>query len=338
VVLLYNILYNRFPRQVSLPKRATVNKYDFYRIINQYNGKVRIFSSVYNYTGESSNIALDKIFFDFDGDSAIDNLKAMVDYLVEKDIKFLPLFSGGGFHVYVFTKNYEYVTNKKTCLLNAHHHIKHQAQIQFDTAIIGDLARVATVPNTWNNKRERFCIPVSLDDISKGYDYISERAKIQQFSYCLYGTKLFDIEPFDTFENQYNIQLVEIDEDVRGLIDSDKILKELPPCISGMLANGNTKRVGYRGRYLIITYLRDKGVVPNDTKDILEKYLTTVKKGKTEAKHCIEDERQVNYLYFQNTDTFPFCETLKREGYCPDKQYCNESQKYDDLHLVKIYR
>ena len=159
---MYNLLYNYFPRQISLPYRKNVDREEFFSLINRLNGKSRIFASVYNYTGnfevDRSFLNLDKIFFDFDGEDAYKNFVYLVTMLLDEDLKFICTFSGAGFHVYLFTTGYMGLKNNKGCLYNAHKHFIKKG-IEIDEKIVGDVARVATVPNTYNTRRRRFCIP-----------------------------------------------------------------------------------------------------------------------------------------------------------------------------------
>ena len=339
----YNFLYNKFPRQIAFPYRKTVdNKTEFYKMINKYNGIKRIFASVYNYTGNSNfdllNLDVDKIFFDIDGESkSLEEAKKLADYLLKKNYRFTIIFSGGGFHFYVFTKNYDNLSNKKLALFKSHLFFKNKLDINIDNKTIGDLARVATVPNTWNTKRQRFAIPVMIEDLDS-YQKIKEKAKKQCFEFKIYGKKLFNIRNFDNGVKDVEFCINEIDDKTKLKIDEDKLLRNLPPCISGLLANGNRIRVGWRGRFLIIVYLRDKGLLPGNIKEIINKYLTTVKNGKTEAYHCLFEEKQVNYLFKRDDNMFPFCENVKREGYCPVEGFCKFSKFRGDVHLVDIYR
>lgn len=341
MVNLYNLLYKSFPRQIAIPWRKNVDKDEFYKCINKYNGIKRLFSSVYNFTTdeERNNILIDKIFFDFDGNTALDEVSKLVAYLRRENYKYLLLFSGGGFHVYVFTSNYEHLNNVKYTLLNIHNYIQKEANIVFDRAIAGDIARVATIPNTWNTKRRRFCIPLTNEDLTLSYNEIREKAKKQQYNFTIYGDNYFDVKKFDT-DTVDNISTTNvcIDNNISFKLQNDHLLKRLPPCVAKMLYEGKEKRIGWRGRYLLIIYLRDFGMYPPIISKILKKYLISIKRGQTEAEHCIRDENQVNYLFNQFNCTFPKCEQMKNEGYCPIEGYCQYTREFGNKHLVKIYK
>lgn len=342
---LLDILYNKFPRQIAIPHRILVeDRRKLYGLINKYNGRKRVYASVYNYTGneifDRENLDVDKIFIDIDGEEeSLDDANKLATYLLRKNYKFTMIFSGGGFHFYIFTKSYGNLSNKKTTLLKAHLHLKNRLKIDIDDHIVGDLARVATVPYTLNTKRKRFAIPITLKDLALSYEEICQKAKKQFHKFEIYGEEFFDLKPFSNgVDDDFEFCLVEYDERVRAKIDEDKLLKELPPCVAVLLANGNRKRAGWRGRYLIIVYFRDKGLLPGNICDIIKKYLTTTKNGKPEWKHCLQDEKQVSYLFRKDDNMFPTCEKVKMEGYCPVSGFCEFSREWGDTHLVNIYK
>lgn len=327
-----NYLYKYFPRQLATPLRKTVDKNSFYQIINKSNGKMRIFASVYNYTGDyeidNKNLVLDKIFFDFDGDDCYDKTKFAIDYLTENGYKFLLVFSGGGFHIYLFTEGYGSIKNSKQTLVNAHSYFI-RCGFDFDRAIKGDTARVATIPNTYNNKRKLYAIPISIDDFHKGLEHIKEMAKKQNFRFVCNGGKYFDINRFDT-EDEETEYKVSYDENIKVDVEGADI-NTLPPCIHNLIRSG---KMGFRNRFLTIVYLRDAGWLPNMVESLFNQCLS-----KKEANHCIKEEKQVRYLFNRDVGIFPNCENIKKEGTCPLKGFCDRTRIYQvNYHLVDIYR
>lgn len=324
---MYNLLYNYFPRQISLPYRKNVDREEFFSLINRLNGKSRIFASVYNYTGnfevDRSFLNLDKIFFDFDGEDAYKNFVYLVTMLLDEDLKFICTFSGAGFHVYLFTTGYMGLKNNKGCLYNAHKHFIKKG-IEIDEKIVGDVARVATVPNTYNTRRRRFCIPLTLTDVQSGYEYVKKKATAQVFKYDLIGRKLFDVSVFDMQPEYQTYQKFDLPE-------LEMVEKDFPPCINIMLKMAETK-LGWRGRYLLISYLRDAGLLPNEIENLFHKYFSD-----KEFNHCVYDEGQIDYLFWKDI-MFPKCEQIKSENYCPCESYCNYTREFGFNHLVNIYR
>jgi hypothetical protein len=340
---MYDMLYPTFPRQIAYPHRKTVDEDDFFRTINRLNGKVRVFSSVYNFTANPAfdkiNLDLDKVFFDFDGDDALENAKFLAFHLQKMDLKHLIFFSGGGFHIYLFTTGYDRLKNKKACLTNVHKYFIAEYNIDVDKAVVGDIARVATIPNTWNTKRQRYCIPITMNDLFKGYEHISEMAKQQRFDFEPCGSKLFDVSTFDGTED-YGYAEVTVSEEIKEQIDADEILSKLPPCLATMLANASSgSRVGWRGRFLILVYLRDRGTLYGNACDLITQYLKHSKSGVAESHHCIREEQQARRIYERDESMFPSCEQLKREGVCAASGFCSFCKRGDHgSHIQSIYR
>jgi len=317
---LTKLLYPLFPRQIAVPFRTTVDRGEFYQKINLFNGKKRIFSSIYNFTGnfeyDNQAMVIDKIFFDFDGENALINALALIEECVKRDYKFTVFFSGAGFHVYIFT-NRARLANPKFALA------AFQTQYQgMDKTSIGDIARVATVPNTFNTKRGRFCIPVSIEDVKKGIDYIYELAALQRYEAFVYGNTPVDLVKYDGRPEERYAAFDEPRIDVRKI-------ESLPPCINDILSY---EKKGFRGRFLIIVYLKDAGYLKHQIEDVIKEYCSD-----DEAKHCIYHERQLNYLYWKDM-MFPYCEVIKSEGKCPCDGICEFTRPYNNKTLVKIYR
>ncbi len=313
-------LYHLFPRQIAFPFRVTVQKDEFYKHINLLNGKKRIFSSVYNYTGnfEYDKLALviDKVFFDFDGPDSLPNALALLKECIDNDYLCMPLFSGGGFHIYVFTDG-KRLQNPKYALTGFQNKFS-----GMDKTSVGDIARVATIPNTFNTKRGKFCIPVSIEDMQLGYDSILEKATKQWFVYYTYGKNKISLVDGNAELVYQTFRFEEPRIETRNI---DKI----PPCINDILSY---EKKGYRGRYLVINYLKDAGYLESEIEDIITEFCTD-----QEAKHCICEERQVNRLYWKDI-MFPYCEQIKSEGRCPHEQFCEFTREYGEKHLVWIYK
>lgn len=316
-------LYNKFPRQIALPTRRQVNnKEEMLHYVNKYNQITRIWVSVYNYIAQEQDkdlLDVDKIFFDLDDEKTMfADICVLHDYCLKNNLRHIMFFSGRGFHFYLMTKNYDQLQNKKQALTNAHHFFVKALNVKIDEHIIGDIARVATFPNTWNGKRRRFCIPIDEVDLANGYDFIREKALGQQFNYRWYGWELYDISRHDS-ETNGDFELVQLTPEQKRRINENKVLRELPPCLSRVLTK---EHVGWRDRFLVICYLRDKGYMKPEVLEILSKFLST-----RDFRHCIQEERQVDVLFRRQEYMFPNCENLRLEGYCLSKRNCSASQR-----------
>ncbi len=102
-----------FPREVGTPRRFIVNsKYEFVKLINQCNGIKTLFFYLYQCDPDMnySFSEIDKIFFDFDYDKenpqqCLSDVTKLHDYCKTHKLRHMILFSVGGYHVFVFTKN-----------------------------------------------------------------------------------------------------------------------------------------------------------------------------------------------------------------------------------------
>jgi len=321
-------LIENFPREVGSPTRILVNtKQEFYDYINKYNGIKNIYFALYQCDNEKKydTAHIDKIYFDLDPvetdpEKCCLDAKHLHNHLLDENIKHVMLFSGGGFQVFIFTKNFKHLKNSKQTVFNCQDHYCRLLEIDLDKQVKGDVARLARVPNTFNVKRRRYCISVSREDLEQGYDYIRKKAFKQHFKMYVYGKLRLDIKRFDG-QISYNVDVMDIDEDVKIKIDKNKFLKTLPPCISSGLA---CREPRWRQRFLIITYLREKGYTFSETIQILKEYLKP-----TKFKHCMQIEHQPKYIYKKGDISFPTCERIKKEGFCPELDTCD---KIKDLY------
>lgn len=339
-------LYGKFPRQIGIPNRYEVKSMkEFQDFVSKWNGLARIFPSIYNYTGREEedlkNLDVHVMFFDLDSNNCFESTKKFHFWLKERNLRHLILFSGKGFHLYVFTKNYKGIKNKRDALYNAQHHIAKEVGLtigdsktaDLDEHIIGDVARIATLVGTWNNKRKRFCICLTESMLLLGYDAIKELAKKQSLGFKFYGTELFDIGMFDT-NRASHIEAFHSNPGIKIKIDKDEFLKKIPPCIANMLC---MEHLGFKKRGYVICYLRDTGYLLEETIQILEKYLS-----RAEYIHCCTrciapghtctGEMQPQYFYksyVRDKISFPGCRKLKMLGECPftEEHFCEEGKK-----------
>ena len=328
---MFNLLYNRFPRELADPKRFRVESMEeMFAHMNKYNGKRRIFVSVYNWDSKVREIVLDKIWFDLDSPSCLENTKKLHEWCMKKNYKHMMVFSGRGFHFYLLTKNYSSLNDPKRTLYNCHKHIAKEVGLSIgegdtfdiDWHIVGDVRRVATIPETWNNKRQRYAMCITEDDLNKKYETIRGKAKSQYLGGVVYGEEGFDVKPFDCLIKEFSSPLqYECDSLVE--INKDEALKNLPLCIKVWLSR---EHVGWKRRGWITMWLRSKGLwreklkepmpaMYEEARSLLRQYLT---KEEFEHMNSHEDGFQLRYLFFHNNkNSFPTCENIKAMGECP---------------------
>lgn len=311
--------------EVGPPRKLITDKKDYYKFINAYNGrKSAVYKTIYNYEKireddekkpDYKSVLVDNLFFDFDDKScnAYEECYRLHKHLLEDDIKHKIVMSGRGYHLFIYTNIHRPVYRKETIKGGQDFFIK-KLELNVDKQVIGNPAQMARVPNTYNMKAKRYCIPLTKEQFYMGDDKVKELALKQNFVKDIFiGEKLFDLKEYDK-ESEEEVYI----ENIQNESSEDIELSDIPPCIESILKKGD---VGWRGRYILITYFRDKSYSMEETFNILKKYLSTEK-----FNHCIQDEKQLQYLYTRMDLMFPNCDRIRRDGFCTNKQ-CNKYNK-----------
>lgn len=194
-------MYSTFPREVATPIRTLVtNRTDFLDFVNKFNGKTNLYSSIYSFQNIFSNkpiydsCIVDRIMFDLDSSTCYADAMKLHNKFLEQNIRHTVIFSGRGFQVFPFTKK---VTGSKSkeLITNAQLYYIQLLGIDADMHVVGDLARISRIPNTFNMRRGRYCIMLNSKILNTSYEKIQEFAKTQYFNnHVVFGEKLLDLE------------------------------------------------------------------------------------------------------------------------------------------------
>ncbi len=314
----------KFPIEVGLPRRVVYNIREYLSFINTYNGKKRaIYQSVYSCNvidnkANYNNINIDKLFFDFDDIDAWEETNKLHKYCLKENIKHYIIMSGRGYHLYVFSRP-DSIINTKSCIYNTQMFFINKLNLNCDKQIVGDNSRLRRIPNTFNAKANRYCIPLSQEQFEKGDKFIKELASKQNFvKNITIGEKLFDIKQFDYQTNKFNEAVVFNNDNLDESSGNINYLKDAPLCIKNLL---NEKELGWSGRYLVILYFKELGYTRQEVFKILQTHLSERK-----FKHCIQEERQLQYLFERNDLVFPSCDKIICDGFCH-----NKCEKYNNV-------
>jgi hypothetical protein len=305
----------KFPIEVGPPRKVVYNVDEYLKFINTNNGlKKAIYHTIYKFDvingkrPDYNTALVDCLFFDFDDKScnAYENCFKLHKHLQEINIKHSINMSGRGYHLYIYTNPYK-PNNVKSTIKNAQMYFINKLNLSVDTQVIGNPAQMARIANTFNSKANLFCIPLTIEDL-KGDDFIKNKAKKQNFIKEIFiGKEYFELKDFDYKTEDENIfEIVDFDDE-EFILDIEKI----PICIKNLLKQ---KDVGWKGRYLIIIYFRDKGYSINEIAEILKKCLSPSKYN-----HCVNEERQLQYLFNRHDLIFPNCDKIIYDGYCTKK-------------------
>ena len=308
------MIFDTFPREFGAQRLIAKDMDHFLKLINTSNGKINCFTTVYSFTESREDgrlnyesAIIDKIFFDFDTIDCIDEGISLHEFLMEKDLKHSFLWSGGGLHCYIYTDNKEAI-HKKSAIKNAQIFFTefNGKKLKLDQKVVGDICRLGRIPNTWNLKRKKYCIPITVGDMKKGREHLEEKAKKQNTEFSFYGVKLLNLDRFDYPNNDFSDDLQDFKLPDKIETDDD-LFNKIPDCIKFLLLKGDCD---HNERFPIILYLKDAlNYTKAETIEVLKKYLTEKK-----FYHCIFEERQVEHLYYRSDILFPSPRWFKAKG------------------------
>lgn len=314
---------------IAFPQRrimSTKNMDTYYKLVNLYNGKRPIYRSLYHFQKAEDNrviansAIIDKIYFDFDGEDAYDQMQRLHNWLNENNYMHQVMFSGSkGYNVYVFLKP---KLATEVNLVAIHRYIENKADVRSDQQTVGDINRVSRVPNTLHIKSKLYCVPLDSSIINEGDSSIREYAKETRGVSHVFGDKRIPTlntqkqgEQFMALE-RFEPQVMKSDSKrLQKLIDDETIY----PCIKAMLCNENLE---WRGRFFLILYFKERGYTKQEINEILEQSLTPDK-----YHHAVYLERQLSYL-FSKDFLFPNCNKLVQEGFCVEPNCEKEDSIY----------
>lgn len=315
--------FSEFPRELAYPARSGIvyTMKEFLEKVNLHNHKTTCFTSLYAYDTINSNgkpdyesARITHIFLDLDNGNSRESVIKLHDYLMKNDLLHTMFFSGGGYHLYAATRHPNFLKNKKSAIFNAVTDISDKVGLKIginehsdiDAHTVGNIAQLVRVPNTWNFKRKKYCIPInethlqSLQELEYSYDH-------QNNWVTNYGHTYLDLEPYDR-EPDVKYRMPEIDYGDSIGIENININSFLP-CIKRLLTEKFNK--GHRYRFYIITYCKELGLPLKDTIMLLKKYLEP-----RTYHHCCSEERQPIFIYRRGDLCFPSCQKLRSEGLC----------------------
>ena len=342
------MLTNNYPIQLFTERVIINSEQELIKLIDEYNCKKTIYYSLYSPTKKLTsnqccnqqqdsyhfcNTKIDKICFDIDNLNSLEVIRKFHIYCLKNNLKHLLLFSGSkGFHVYIFTKNYNNLKNTKTSLTNAHNYFIRELNLKVngngnsdvDSHILGDISRLMRFPNTLHMDSKLYSIPLQTEDIVLGKSHIMKKAEKQCFKFIYYGEELLDMKQFD---NKF-IEVQKIPENnmynVEVSIDKKKVLDDFPPCLQNILTQ---PYIYWRPRFHIIKYLQHVGYSEAEINLIIKNFTEGKKhpqKLHDNFQHYLK-ERQ--FIYVKKNNALFSCQKVKQDGLCPVQGLCKKIQE-----------
>jgi hypothetical protein len=194
-------LLNDFPRTMGNPHQVFVHSIqERDKYIKKYASKYPIYISVYKFNlngnlkdPDRSNPVIDKIFFNFNSESFISDLKKLHNWCLKRKVIHRCHFSGRGVHLFLFLNSMVKYTVKD--VENLQIYLKNKLYLKFDDKMIGDTSRLFRVPNTYNFKVGCYCIPISNEIMNESLmiDTLKTLSTKKQFVDPWFGSKLLDL-------------------------------------------------------------------------------------------------------------------------------------------------
>jgi len=315
------MILNRFPVFIGTPQQKRFDdKERAMKYINQQNGLTDVYVSLYN------DGVIDKVVWDFDYDPEskaqyhdwsrlLEDFRKLTYTLRDEGYKQMSVFSGNGIHKYLKTEVVE-LEKPKQAIREVQEKYQRELDINSDEAVFGDIRRIFRVPNTYNPGAGRFCVPLKPEDVEKDIDELKSLSQEQRFpENTIEGEKEYKIGKHDSKSSWKGNPMenkVEGDFD----FDGEGAIFPIYPCMANLLKNREEIEdeghgLGYRRRFLIILHLKETGHTIDETKNILEEYLSD-----DEFFHCVYEESQVEQIYKRKDLLFPRCNKLMQEVPC----------------------
>lgn len=336
-------LLNDFPRSMGCPRQDYIayNKNDMKQYISERIKNTDLYTSVYKFStlhfeNNEHNIPqlkhgvpyLDKVFFDFDGNEYskfwLSSLKKLHDWCLKFNILHRAHFSGNGGHFFIYIK--PNITYKKEALGNFQRYISKKLKLSLDKKIIGDTSRIFRIPNTYNFKGRRWCVPIpyeTLDNSMINENWFLKFSTKKRYINPWCGSNLLNIDIFDVNEilyTEHNIEytIKDIDKDIK--ID----YPNFPPCVQSWLSTPN---LNSKGKFYLIIYLKDQ-VVSNyafDSQDIVSILKKTLHPNEFDhyfgtkilRGHVGHKGKKFKSIMLNSSYKMPSCKTLQKYNLCP---------------------
>ena len=294
---------NRFPREFAHPKRlpsAIRTDVALVGTVERWSEKgIPCYVSIYAFDawrGRPNNAIIDRVYIDLDYETdpqiAIGDAIILIEGLKRFSIETTQYFSGKkGIAVYIdFPPAQIQPENKKKTVSACQHAIIERFSLRLDkdggtidSHVIGDINRVSRLPNTRHQSSGLHCIPVTLDELGEGIEYIRDLA-----------TKPRTDLPVTIHSNQSMPNYL---RRLEQQIGNDRETRTITNAFSTLKRASQSWRHGSKSKAEnIIAYLKKKVETGTATRnDMLGLTIELHKEGRTESEICDVFRRAPGY-------------------------------------------
>ena len=349
-------LFEHFPREVNMRTRKVVKSmYELQKYIDNTNGKDNLTTTVYGFRSlkpkgnrcEYNTAIIPHFVIDLDkgraelegidtelgaGTRCTQDTLNLAVYLKENDIRHAIWMSGGGYHIWVMLDQvYDIPSNEMSNLLFSgramiNKWINDMDLITVDPVVSFRPDRHIRIPNTYNSKRKLWSIPLSIDDLCKGWEAVKVMAGNPSGGMKTCGNNGLSIDIVEFDENNPHLGMTKMfqnfdAEDISIKMDNVEGIPMLP-CLQAACCDKGSNPPHISRSYLmmyLLDYYRGFARPPSSTKspiaEIINKAHSFIYSLEwSDYKPKITQEMLVHGASREYLT--PSCPTIYREGLC----------------------
>jgi hypothetical protein len=333
---LNEIFFEGFPKEFGYKRVPVQTKEEMYDLIEMYNGKDSLYCTIFRYMWRETDLGLKPIhdtvtipaiYIDLDEwGRSYDDMVNLHLWCKARSIKHFVLFSGRGYHVFIFLK--QGLKNPSNALYSFSNYLEQKLDGIYDNTAKGNIAKLSRIPWSYNLKRGAYCNPLREDQLlDSSYEEHFKLSQKQQFINPTIGHKLLDISKFSEEKvfSKYKLSLDDNQEVVGSVIEAVEkgvlFYDKMPPCIDVMLKEG---KLNYEGRSMVIKYFSTYGYSLGQMKEMFRHSLNP-----ETYKHAIDTHIEV--MYKNGFKKELSCNKVKTAGMCPG---CHRSSPFENGEII----
>jgi hypothetical protein len=353
-------LFNHYPREIDMRTRKVIHtRKQLEHYLNTTNGKGNLTTTVYGFRElktkgnrcEYNTAIIPHFVMDFDADQGVrvhgldeeeaknrccSEVLTLSKHLKNNANQHAIWFTGGGFHIWAkLDKEYVLPPDKMADLLFSGRMKVNEWVNRFNLKTLDPVVsfrpdRHIRIPNTYNFKRQIWGIPVTHEDLDKGWEHVIEKAQNPQPGMHLYEGHGMEVEIVERdsnnmFQGRYNLEtkkfeMEDIDIDI-SRINNIPMLPCLAQAACEVGSNPPHKPRSYLMMYLM-DYFRNFARPPRES-SVPNKEVLSLTHAFIRSLEWSDYSPKETSKYLQHgVDRYyltPTCPTIYHEGLCVGK-------------------